>query len=71
MARASFANKGEIEHFAQVMQEYFTMGHAEPEVEEDQNKPSEKVYYLPMQVVKSETCMTSKIHWTNCSLIFD
>ena len=54
-------SKGEFEDFAHAVKEYFTMGHGEPVVKEDLNKPLHNMHYLLMQVVKSETRSTSKI----------
>ena len=43
------------------MQEYYTMGHAEPVVEKELSKPCQDVYYSPMHVVKSLISSTNKI----------
>ena len=59
--QCALRSKGKFENFIHIMQEYFTMGHAEPVVKEDLNTPCQDVHYLPMHVVKSETSMTSEI----------
>ena len=59
-------SKGKFEGFADVMKEYLTMGHAESVVTKDLNKPLQNVYYLLMQVVKSEARSTNKVR-----IVFD
>ena len=44
-----------------VIEEYFEMKHAEPVPIADFCKPPECVFYLPMRVVKKESCTTTKI----------
>ena len=43
------------------MDECFEAGHAEPVPKADLEKPTHSVFYLPIHVVRKESCTTTKI----------
>ena len=57
----SLHSKGLFPEFKPVIDEYFTMGHAEPVPAVDLEKPPHSVFYLPMQAVKKPSSTTTKV----------
>ena len=57
----SLHSKGEFDQFADVMKEYFTLGHAEEVPIMDLYKPPKQVYYMPMHAVKKDSSVTTKL----------
>ena len=57
----SLQNRKEFEPFAKVVNEYFTLGHAEPVPSDDLEKEATKFFYLPMHAVKKEQITTTKL----------
>ena len=57
----SLRSKSPFETFAEALNEYFEMEHAEPVPPSDLSKPYDQVYYLPMHAVRKESSSTSKI----------
>ena len=53
--------KGLFPEFEAVIDEYFTMGHAEPVPAIDLEKPPHSVFYLPMQAVRKQSSTTTKV----------
>lgn len=53
--------KGTWTQFAQGVQEYIDMGHAEPVPEQELKKPCSETYYLPMHGVAKEASTTTKL----------
>ena len=47
--------------FAAVMEEYLSLGHAEPVLFSDLQKPPQCVFYLPMHAVHKDSCSTTKL----------
>lgn len=62
----SLRAKGRFEEFAVALNEYMNMDHAEPVPMEELCKPVNKVYYLPMHMVRKESSTTSKVR-----IVFD
>ena len=60
MERSLHSNKRFVE-FATVLEEYFTLGHAEPVPVVDLQKPPHRVFYLPMHTVRKESSVTTKV----------
>lgn len=59
MERSLHAKK-QFTEFAAVMEEYFTLGHAEQVPIVDLQKPPQQVFYLPMHAVRKESSATTK-----------
>eukprot|EP00731_Ephydatia_muelleri_P025917 Em0018g17a len=57
----SLLSKGSFPEFRAVINEYFSMGHAEAVPKSDMNKPPQRVFYLPIQAVVKESSTISKI----------
>ncbi len=57
----SLHSKKQFAEFADVVNEYFTLGHAEPVPVTDTNKPPSEVFYLPMHAVKKPSSTTTKL----------
>ncbi len=57
----SLGSKGAFNDFNAVMEEYFQEGHAELVPPDELDKPTSKVFYLPMQAVYKESSSTTKI----------
>ena len=53
--------KGTFDDFAEVMWEYFKMGHTEQVPLKEVSNPHTEVYYLPMHAVHKEDSTTSKL----------
>ena len=53
--------RSQSKEFADAVQEYFDMGHAELVPVADLGKPSNEVYYFPMHAVRKEANSTSKV----------
>ena len=53
--------KGKFSEFSEVVEEYFTLEHAEEVPVLDLQKPPEKVFYMPMHAVRKESSATTKI----------
>ena len=53
--------KDQFGEFTSVMEEYFEQGHAELVPTSDLEKPSNKMFYLPMHAVRKETSTTTKV----------
>ena len=62
----SLYSKGQFREFAKLMNEYFTMDYAEPVPLTDLKKSPNKVFYLPMHVVRKSHSTTTKIR-----IVFD
>ena len=62
----SLQRRGKLELFQEVLQEYYTLDHAEEVPTEELEKPYEQHYYLPVHVVFKVTSSTSKTR-----LVFD
>ena len=56
----SLHSRNQFDKFTEVMDEYFSLGHAEQVPVIDLQKPPEKVFYLPMHAVHKETSATTK-----------
>ena len=56
----SLHSRNRFDKFTEVMDEYFSLGHAEQVPVIDLQKPPEKVFYLPMHAVHKETSATTK-----------
>uniref|UniRef100_A0A1X7VJB4 Peptidase aspartic putative domain-containing protein n=1 Tax=Amphimedon queenslandica TaxID=400682 RepID=A0A1X7VJB4_AMPQE len=54
-------SKGKFSEVESVMLEYLKLGHAEEVPIKDFDKPTDKVFYLPMSVVYKDSCTTTKI----------
>ena len=54
----SLKAKGQFEEFAQVMNEYFELDHAELVPRESMSKPSNDSYYMPMHAVRKSSTTT-------------
>ena len=57
----SLRGRSQFEEFANAVQEYFDMEHAELVPVADLGKPCSEVFYLPMHTVHKETSSTSKV----------
>ena len=57
----SLRSRGTFKEFANVVQEYFELNHAEPVPTDELEKTCTDVYYFPMHVVRKEDSTTSKI----------
>ena len=57
----SLRRKGAFQEFADVIREYFELGHAEPVPIKELDRQCTEVYYFPMHAVRKETSSTSKI----------
>ena len=57
----SLRTKGRFEEFPDALKEYIDMDHAEPVPVEELSRPIDKIYYLPMHVVRKESSTTSKV----------
>ena len=57
----SLHHKGRFQEVNNVMQEYFTLGHAEAVPTKDMDKHPASVFYLPMHVVYKSTSSTTKV----------
>ena len=53
--------KGQFGELSSVMEEYFEQGHAELVPTSDLEKPTNKVFYLPMHAVRKEISTTMKV----------
>ena len=53
--------KGKWESFQDVINDYFTSGHAELVPEEDMKKPTSNIFYLPMHGVTKQASTTTKL----------
>ena len=56
----SLRSREKFSDFAEVMREYFTLGHAEEVPLMDLHKPPQRVFYLPMHAVRKESSTTTK-----------
>ena len=57
----SLRAKGTFNEFAEVVQEYFKMGHTEQVSKIEVDRPSMEVYYFLMHAVHQEDSTTSKL----------
>ena len=57
----SFRVRSQSKEFADAVQEYFDMGHAELVPVADLSKPCNEVYYFPMHAMRKQTNSTSKV----------
>ena len=57
----SLRAKGRFDQFAEVVEEYFDLYHAEPVPIADLHKPSQQVFYMPMHAVHKESSTTTKL----------
>ena len=57
----SLHSKGRFAEFSDVVNEYFTLGHAELVPVTDMSKPPSEVFYLPMHAVKKPSSTTTKL----------
>ena len=57
----SLLHKGSWKKSQEVMQEYFSLHHAEPVSQEDINRPAALSYYMPMHGVYKESSTTTKL----------
>ena len=53
--------KGTCKDFAEVMWEYFKVGHTEQVLLEEEDSPHTKMYYLPIHTVQKDESTTSKL----------
>ena len=53
--------KRKFSEFSQVVEEYFTLKHAEEVPVTDLQKPPKQVFYMPMHAVRKETSSTTKV----------
>ena len=59
MERSLYSRK-QFTEFAAVMEEYFSLGHAEQVPVVDLQKPPQQVFYMPMHAVRKESSTTTK-----------
>lgn len=57
----SLHSRGLFPEFKAVIEEYFTMDHAEPVPAVDLEKPPQSVFYLPMHAVRKQSSTTTKV----------
>ena len=62
----SLNSRKQFVEFATVMQEYFTLGHAEKVPIVDLQKPPQQVFYMPMHAVRKASSTTTKVR-----IVFD
>ena len=52
-------SKKQFSEFAAVIEEYFTLGHAERVSTADLQKPPDQVFYMPMHAVRKDSSATT------------
>ena len=57
----SLLAKNQFDRFAEVMEEYFNLCHAEPVPVSDLHKSTQQVFYMPMHAVHKESSTTTKL----------
>ena len=57
----SLHSRKQFSEFAAVVEEYFTLGHAEQVPSADLQKPPQQVFYLPMHAVRKDSSTTTKL----------
>ncbi len=57
----SLRSRGQLDEFQTVIEEYFSMGHAESIPVADLQKPPKSVFYLPMHAVRKDSSTTTKV----------
>lgn len=57
----SLKKRGQWQSFAQAVEDYFDLGHAEVVPAEELQRPAEEAYYLPMHGVTKEASTTTKL----------